>query len=375
MRGYFDKLMAQFATSPGSSSVLAQANSESLATFVFRNYFLMLARGVVQAARDAMRVASYTVSAPATTTLTSIANSFNNDYTARAGDTAAGIAAMFGLTAAQVQAANPSLDFTALPAGQAVFIPALVVTYASQAGDTAASVAACFGVSVAALEAANPTVSFPPAAGTALSIPATRVAHTSLAGETGQSIATEFAVTLAQLAAANPTVTLNPLAPNTPLLIPLRVTPTAIAAANQGATGILTDGAVMPLGDIPITAASTDSLTSIATTFGVQTIALMGANQESKTLLASGQAIDLGKLGYTTRDGDSLNGVCGYWGVAVADFATANPTLALTSPQALNIPLPAGDVVYHVAAGDTLTTLAAQGASVAAVAAYNTTSR
>ena len=373
MRGYFDKLMAQFATSPGSSSVLAQANSESLATFVFRNYFLMLARGVVQAARDAMRVASYTVSASATTTLTSIANSFNNDYTARAGDTAAGIAAMFGLTAAQVQAANPSLDFTALPAGQAVFIPALVVTYASQAGDTAASVAACFGVSVAALEAANPTVSFPPAAGTALSIPATRVAHTSLAGETGQSIATEFAVTLAQLAAANPTVTLNPLAPNTPLLIPLRVTPTAIAAANQGATGILTDGAVMPLGDIPITAASTNSLTSIATTFGVQTIALMGANQESKTLLASGQAIDLGKLGYTTRDGNSLNGVCGYWGVAVADFATANPTLALTSPQALNIPLPAGDVVYHVAAGDTLTTLAAQGASVAAVAAYNTT--
>jgi LysM repeat protein len=370
VKQYFASLMAQFAT-PEATTVAANA-SESLATFVFRNYFLMLARGVVQSARDAIRTATYVVP-DAAATLASVANSFNNDYSARAGDTDVAIAAMFGVAAPQVRAANPSVDFSQLAVGQAVFIPALTVTYLSQPNDTAAALATCFSLSVAEIEAANPTVNFSPLpTGTSLSIPAVRTAHTAVPGETAANIATEFAITLDQLAAANPTATLNPLAAGTALLIPLRVTPAGVAAANQGRTDILAPGATMTLGDIPIVASNTDSLTAVAKDFGVDLTALMVANQESLGLLASGQTIDLGALTYQTRAADSLNGLATYWGVDVATLATANPTLQLASPQAtLNIPLATGDVTYDVKTGDTLTTLAAQGASVAAIAVYN----
>jgi LysM repeat protein len=370
VKQYFASLMARFAQQP-TQTTAANDDAESLATFVFRNYFLMLARGVVQSARDAIRLASHAVTNVAQTSLASVANSFNNDYSARASDTDVTIAALFGVAAPAIRAANPDLDFSDLAVGQAVFIPALNVTYLTLASDTAEGLAACFGLAVADLEAANPGVNFSPlAAGQSLAIPALRVAHTALASETAADIAAEFAVTVDQLAAANPGVSLNPLAAGVSLLIPLSVTAVGVAAANQARTDILQIGAVMPLGDITVMAASTDSLTSLAGVFGVSLIALMTANQESASLLASGQAIALGDLSCQTRDGDSLGGLAAYWGLDVTALSTANPTLAL-APQTLVIPLATGDTPYVVKPGDTLATLIAQGATIAAVAAYN----
>lgn len=400
---YFADLMAQFARPSTPPAAKAPPPSESLATFMFRNYFLMLARSAVQSARDALRNATFTVT-DTTATLTSIANSFNNDYTVRSGDDVNKIAGMFGIAVDALKAANATVDFTALVVGSTLFIPTLTVSYTSQTGDTAANLAACFGIAVADLEAANPGVNFGSLQpGTALTIPALRVAHTSLADETAQHIATEFGITLGALAAANPGVSLNPLAAGTALLIPLRVDPAAVAAANQTATGILNTNAVMNVGDIPVTAAATDSLASLAGTFGVPLVNLMSANQESLTLLNPGQTITLGNLSSQTRVGHSLNGLAAYWyspqvdatalsagvvaliaGKLSARLSVANsfatndprfPMLRLVTPQTLTLPLTAGNTDYTVQTNDTVASIAAayaaQGATVANIVQSN----
>ncbi|MGM3168616.1 LysM peptidoglycan-binding domain-containing protein [Dickeya chrysanthemi] len=368
---YFADLAAQFAARETGPTLLADelgATPDSMAVIVFRYYFQMLAKGLMQQAKTLLANLSLTLdqNAAAAASLTSIANLFTNNYTVRAGDTLSSIAALFGTTEAELQAANPDDTLTAPKPGQTVFIPTNTVSYTSQTGDTLAGLSACFGVSQADLETANPGVDFSNLpAGTVLTIPAMRILHTVIADESGTSIAADFGIALGTLEAANPTVDFNPLATGTALLIPLQVTADMVATGNEAAQNVLNTAIPLALGDITFTAQSTDNINSLAAQFGVTVEQLINTNQESLTIINPGQSVPLGNLTTTTRAGDSYNALVNYWygGVTGFDPSTlnaANPGLTLTTGQTLSIPSStAKNVTYTVVSGDTFDKIAA----------------
>jgi LysM repeat protein len=378
---YFADLAAQFAARETGPTLRAEelgAIPDSMAVIIFRYYFQMLAKGLMQQAKTLLANMALKLdqSAAAAASLTSIANLFTNNYTARTGDTLSSIASMFGTTQADLLAANPEYEavdpttgqtviIQPLP-GQLVFIPTNVVAYTSQAGDTLAGLSACFGVSQTALQTANPGVDFSNLpAGTALTIPAMRILHTVIADESGASIAADFGIALGTLEAANPTVNFDPLATGTVLLIPLQVTADMVATGNEAAQNVLNPAVTLALGDITFTAQSTDSINSLATQFGVSAEQLISTNQESLTVINPGQSIPLGDLTTTTRAGDSYNSIVNYWYGRVLGFEpstlnTANPGLTLTEGQTLSIPSStAKNVSYTVIKGDTFDKIAA----------------
>ncbi|MCX8477835.1 MAG: LysM domain-containing protein [Sphingomonas sp.] len=357
IRDYFASLSAKFGSDAAPPQAADDATVESLATFVFRYQFYMLAKSVVQAARDLLGGSTLTLTAPAS--LAEVANLYNNNYTTRPGDTLASIAPMFGLTEPVLAAANPDLPAAGPSVGDAIFVPAQQVGYTSQANDTLAGLASCFGVTASALQAANPGVDFGTlAAGTAIAIPAMRVLHSVLTGETATSIAMDFAVDPAALAAANPGVDLTKLSVGQVLLIPRQLTPLAVAAANAGTPGLLDTATTITLANIQFTAASTDSPSSLAKQFGIQVTDFLTANTESVALLNPGQQIALGQLATTTRAEDSLDGLWAYWyggqTITLTALSTANPTLTVTAGQKLAIPNGSdADQSYTTQGGDT----------------------
>lgn len=368
---YFADLAAQFAARETGPTLLAEelgATPDSMAVIVFRYYFQMLAKGLMQQAKTLLANMALQLdeTQAAAASLTSIANLFTNNYTARSDDTLSSIAAMFGTTEAALQAANPDYELSEPNPGQTVFIPTNTVTYTSQAGDTLAGLSSCFGVNPADLQTANPGVDFsnlPP--GTKLTIPAMRILHTVIADESGASIAGDFGIDLGTLEAANPTVDFNPLGAGTVLLIPLQITADMVAAGNEAAQNVLNPAITLALGDITFTAQSTDSINSLAAQFGVTVEQLINTNQESLTIINPGQSVSLGDLTTTTRAGDSYNSLVNYWYGRVIGFDpstlnTANPTLLLTAGQTLSIPSStAKNVTYTVANGDTFDKIAA----------------
>lgn len=360
VRTYFAKLAAQFAARNPPALSDAAPSSESLATFIFRYHFYMLAKGVVQGASDLLTATGLDLSVPGSpSTLVGVANLFNNNYTARAGDTPASIAERFGVTKPVLLAANPAYATDGPAPGELLFIPALQVHYASVANDTLAGLAACFGIDPADLKAANPDVLVwnPLPAATRLLIPAMRVLHTVAPGETVISIAADFQVDPAALAAANPGAELDPLAAGAVLLVPLAVAPLAVALANQDSAAILAADTTLILTGIQLIAAGTDSLASLATQFGQTLVQMLEANSESVTLLNPDHTIPLGSLAATTREGDNFGGLIAFWYGGVLDPATlsgANPGLTLVAGQQLKIPSPPGpDQICTVQKGDT----------------------
>ena len=82
-------------------------------------------------------------------------------YVVQQGDTLSGIAQKFGVSLADLKAANPQiLNPDLIFPGQVVVVPSgpLPGTYVVQRGDTLSELAEKFGVSLAALEAANPQI-------------------------------------------------------------------------------------------------------------------------------------------------------------------------------------------------------------------------
>ncbi|HEX2211068.1 MAG TPA: LysM domain-containing protein, partial [Longimicrobium sp.] len=83
---------------------------ESMATFVFRDAFLLMARTAVQAAADLL--AEYPLRAGADDSLRTLAARFPRtavEHVVRAGDTVAGVAALFGVSADALLSLNPGL--------------------------------------------------------------------------------------------------------------------------------------------------------------------------------------------------------------------------------------------------------------------------
>ncbi len=353
IRSYFAKLTPSFASGGaggGGNSGNTPGAPESMATFLFRYQFYLLAKSAVEGARDLLAATKLTLSSTGPVlTLAEVANLYNNNYIAPAAASFAAVAALFGVTGPELIAANPEMSATGPNAGDSVFIPAQAVTYTSQPNDTLGGLAGTFGITPAELQAANQTVNFAPlAAGTVLAIPAMRILHAVLAGETAAAIAAEFAVDLTMLAAANPGVDLDTLSPPTILLIPRQLTALGVAAANQTTPGLLDIAVPLTLRDINLLAPSGATPSSLAKAFKLSVVPLLAVvqlladNAESTALFASGQTIALGNLTITTRSDDCLDGLAAYWygvaGITLDALSAANPGLKLVEGQKLSIP-------------------------------------
>jgi len=345
---YFADLAAQFGERNGWNARATEKNDQedSMATLIFRYYFLMVARSLMQQTKAFLTEAELPLSEGLAErgSLNSLANLFNNDYTARDGDTIAKIATYFGISTDVLKGANPDYAKTEPSVGNPVFIPSRHVVYTSQNGDTLDALSECFGFTPTELQNANPKVDFGALpAGTKISIPTMRILHTSLQGETLASIASDFGIPAQTLSHANPDIDFNPLATGTTLLVPLVVSAYAVAESNQKKTGILREGTSLALGDISFLTQNSDTLTSLATQFGMGVDNFSVVNQETRSLFRQGQTIPLGDLTYMTRVGDSFNSVYAYWygsndKVTANQLLEQNTSLQLSAPQTISVP-------------------------------------
>lgn len=237
-------------------------DEEPITEALFADWFLLVARAAVQSAKDVLA---------------------EHPHVASADDSLASLAAAF----------------------------APAVAYTVQAGDTAAAIAELFGITATALLAANPESPITP--GTVLTVPppVEEAAYVSRPRDTLASIAARWAVAAAAIEAANPVVDLAALVAGTPLRIPVAQELFAIADANLGAS---LASISVPLAGLRYQVRSGDTLATIATATGAPSAADVGAaNADDPAALADGAAITLAKAGtnpptmpYTTADGDTL---------------------------------------------------------------------
>ncbi|HWX43807.1 MAG TPA: hypothetical protein VNY52_00625 [Solirubrobacteraceae bacterium] len=177
---YFAPLDPRSHRPPSAAAVARDTGveaTESLASFLFRDYFLLVTKAAVQAALDLLTAFPYTVTGAAGETLSSICALFGlaaATYRVRAGDTVDQVAHFFGLSRSEALALNPDLAATlenALP-GSAITVqigatpesvaaanpdrelkPGLplqlgALTHRVAAGETLAAIAAALGADV-----------------------------------------------------------------------------------------------------------------------------------------------------------------------------------------------------------------------------------
>jgi LysM repeat protein len=108
-----ERAVTNFRTEPGAQG--CPAGDESLSTFIFRDYFAMVAKGAVSGASDLLKAYPYEptgsngLSGPAES-LRSIAEQFNGidvQYVTRPGDTLGTIAGRYGISPRRLQVVNP----------------------------------------------------------------------------------------------------------------------------------------------------------------------------------------------------------------------------------------------------------------------------
>ncbi|HTJ26261.1 MAG TPA: LysM peptidoglycan-binding domain-containing protein [Candidatus Limnocylindria bacterium] len=351
---YFSELAADYANPveqnpsgapPPAPRAFAALQDETIATFLFRRWFLLLAQGAVQAASELLERYVDTIDDPATASLASIAAEFSGvtfTHVSHDGETLAGLAQEYDALPSAIVAANPGVDFAHLAGGITITIPVQVfVAYFTRRGDTPASIADEFGTTAAALEAANPQATFGP-----------------------------------------PNTV---LAPGTSLRVPVEVTPSTIVAANAGTTGILRTwgpptGLVAGAGDpqrpvfanVVYQVVDGDSIDAVAKRFGVDVFSLMGANAEVNGLFRPGGVIALGDLTTIARPGDTLQTIATFYGLAarVPELLAANPSgIPLVAQQMI---VPGNPDRVALAQGTTLVAFAqANATSVAELLAVN----
>ena len=228
LQRYFSALDVQVSEEEGGGPPkLAAADDAvqlSVGSFVYADYFTMMARHMVGAARDALRDLKLPV--PSGQTIQATVDAINAAgqldaahaftpaqlfeanaahpltgglsvqvaYAAEQGDTLASVAARYAalpspFTAAQLAAANQSVPGL-LAVGTAVAYPG-ASPHVVAAGETLVAIAAAFGVSVTDLIATSSVTGAALATGVALLLPA---AHTTAAGDTLGAIAGAFGV-------------------------------------------------------------------------------------------------------------------------------------------------------------------------------------
>jgi tyrosinase len=137
-------------------------------------------------------------------------------YVVKKGDTLSGIAEMFGVSLAALELTNPQITNPDLIfPGQVVVVPVGPFpppgSYVVQPGDTLSGIAELFTVTLAALEAANPQITNPNLIfpGQVVHIPGGVQTYVVQPGDTLSGIAQQFGEPLAEIEKANPQIT-NP---------------------------------------------------------------------------------------------------------------------------------------------------------------------
>lgn len=385
----------------GSVAPPPLGGTESFATVVFRDWFLMLAKAAVQAALDTMTAWPATTAAGAS--LESIAAAFPREtltWIALPGDTIDSIAALFGMTPAALRTLN------GLPAGSNATTPgdallvdagvtAVSVAVANQdvpldgtspltvaglavqvqGGTTFAGLATRFGVTDAQLgtaSAASTTLLLP---GATLTVPS--FTHVAIAGDTFDFLAafytarnggvedgTDLAWYTQAVFALNPTAFSGPLTAGTTLQVPAGY---QLSVAGQPATQSYTTRA----GDTrdlvaayfcllqPARAASLAALTAELQLLN-PTVVVGPAG-----LLPVGTILTIPSIAHTVGAGDTLGSIAASFtldsqsggdAVTPAQLATANAAAAVLAPLGVAV-LPTLPVA--VAADDTLGSVAA----------------
>ncbi len=113
------------ADSPTTNTQPVQSLSESIATLIFKDYFLMLTKAAIQSALDLLQYFPYTVkSGDSLTSITNLFPKLNVSYKTKAGDTVNSIASVFHITVNSLIQANPNIDFAnSLSANTQLTIP------------------------------------------------------------------------------------------------------------------------------------------------------------------------------------------------------------------------------------------------------------
>lgn len=413
-RVYYDQLSVDFTidravTPPDMDSTLTAATrsdsasgDESMATLIFREYFVMLARASVQAALDVL--GRYSYSPVATDSLQSIAAQFpyvTTTYTVRAGDTIPLICEMFGMTLEQFETLNPGV--TELEPGQVVTVAVAVtpesiaaanqtaplqtgtqltltnVLYQIAAGDSLSSIATRFGVaSIGTVVAAPDNAANRQLLARGASLTIAQAAngnasfdYTSAAGDTLQSIAAweyvraALAVTdlqrnwygqtiidLNTFSGGSPSPNLDGvIETGTLLYVPSLLDDSDPATALQY-TSRDGDTVALVAGYFDVMQNSPQSLSAIETDLQTLNPSLPWNN------LPAGTTVKMPPIGRVVQGDDTFASIAALFFVAVTDLAGANSasTTILAPLAVLQIP----SVTFAVAANDTIASIAAE---------------
>ena len=356
LENYFNQLMVDYqsnvaqdplANPPAESGANAPGDdtNESMATVIFRDYFVMLAKSAVQSGIDLLRDYPYDVQN--NDSLQSIINSFprdinyivNEDYwQTQAPDTLESIAAYFQVTAQTIVYQNQNTDFTK-PLATGTVLKVKECDYTVQKPLTVDDVAAYFRMPTEDITVLNPGIDFT-----------------------------------------------QPLAVGTVLKITVALTPDAIGEANQSQN--LAQGTVLPISGVKYQVKNGDTLGGIATQFGftdASSIVGLPDNGNSTDLLQPQSLMNIDGLTYTTVQGDSLDLIAAYFYMRnLETMASLNQALfaqtiinmnagvdftqALAVGSTLQIPQyvtttqgysqSSTNIAYQVATGDTLSSIA-----------------
>ncbi|MDR0896237.1 MAG: LysM peptidoglycan-binding domain-containing protein [Oscillospiraceae bacterium] len=313
-------------------------------------------------------------------------------YTIAKGQTLYAIARQFGITVAEILAANPALDVQLYYAGDVICIPKPGGGTGSTCnghahtivrGDTYQALAQHYGVTVAAITNANPGVNpnrlqvgqvicIPGAPAPAPNPPAgcTGTAHTIVRGDTYYTLAQHYGVTVAAITAANPGVDPNALRVGQVICIPGHPAPEGCTTFSH-------------------TVARGESFYSIAQLYGITVADLIAANPGiDPAKLQIGQElciptppptpvpppaptpvacqIGINGIGYVVQRGDTFYKIAQQYGLTVQALQEANPgvdparlqigqVLCVPGGQPAPTPCPAGHSVHTVTSGQTLT--------------------
>ena len=324
-------------------------------------------------------------------------------YVVQPGDTYSGIAAHFGISTAQLLAMNPSTPPNRLRSGGVIIVPATsstapsttptttsgsYVEYVVVAGDTASGIAAAFGLSLAQLQAANPDADLsvvrlgqrlhvPTSAGESAPSPSSPAStettiYVVREGDTATDIADAYHITLDQLAALNPSLDLNLLLIAQALIVPkidLPPPPPGSAPAQPAGASRY----VVQLGDTAsaIAAAAGISVQTLLTLNPGLSPDLLSVDQE--LLLPGTQALPTASTIVTLDAGDTIEYVAARLGVLPDTLLANNPSLDPNAwiPAGTTLVIPDREgLLITVQESDSLAALADRyGSSVAAVLA------